>query len=107
MKLVESKLFRIAVYIVAVGIVLQVVFFILVISMHFLTTSSISGITEIRKDMQQTFSYHNPSMDSVLKNTIWYKRFESTSNRDSLLYYIKNARIDADSILNQPRSVPR
>lgn len=57
--------------------------------------------------MQQTFSYHNPSMDSVLKNTIWYKRFESTNNRDSLLYYIKNARIDADSILNQPRSVPR
>lgn len=104
MKLSENKFFKIAVYIVAGYIVLQVLFFILGISLHSLT---VSNIKEKRKDFQEAFGYRNSSMDSVLKNTTWYKRFESTSNADSLLYYIKNARIDADSILNQPRSVPR
>lgn len=104
MKLQERKLFKIAVYIVAGYILFRILFSILGISLHFLTVSSIK---EKRKDFVETFSYHNQSMDSVIKATMWYKRFESTSDRDSLLYYIYKARMDADSILKQPKIFPR
>lgn len=104
MKINESKVFKIAVYIVAGTIILNVLGSIFGLTVHFLTTPSFKQQKE-RILFLYTNAPNRRITDSVMRTTIWFKKFQATDNMDSVYYDIKKARLEADSILHQPATI--